>query len=146
MSSQIDQVDGRGAFPFCSVLATVKAPKLMGAVIRSLAVWCLTLSLVGGIWLPAESSGLADADGICGPVLAVGNAASRFVPDHGQTPQTEHCLFCHWRQTMASASAAAFVAIASPVDAGRAPATVASFDLVLVDIGSTASRGPPAIS
>jgi hypothetical protein len=118
----------------------------MRRAIRQLTLLAALLPLLAGSWLPADSSTAADADGICGPVLRLDHRVNRVTADHGQTPQTEHCLFCHWLQTMASASAAAFVAIASPVDAGRAPAALASVGLVLVDIGSTASRGPPAIS
>jgi len=118
----------------------------MRRFLRTLTVLAAMLSLVAGSWLPGDAATLTDADGICGPVLSVGSSGSRVGEDHGQSAQKPHCLVCHWRHTMASASAAAFVAISDPIEAGRAPAGRPAPQLTTTDVGAAAPRGPPTLS
>ena len=118
----------------------------MRRFLRTLTVLVAMLSLVAGSWLPGDSAQLTDADGICGPALSVGATGSRVAEDHGQSAQKPHCLFCHWRHTMASASAAAFVAIAGPVEAGRAPVGRPTPQPTTIDVSAAAPRGPPTLS
>jgi len=118
----------------------------MRPFLRKLTVLVALCSLLAGSWLPGDSAAAADADGICGPALALGANASRVSDDHGPSAQKPHCLVCHWRHTMASASAAAFVAIAGPIEAGRAHAGRPSPEPTTIDAGAAAPRGPPTVS
>ena len=118
----------------------------MRRFLRTFAVLVTTFSLVGGSWLPGDAAVVADPDGICGPVLAVGKTASQLDTDHSSSAQKPHCLYCHWRHTMASASAVAFVAIAGPIEAVHAPIGRPSPEPSAIDVGATAPRGPPSAS
>ena len=118
----------------------------MRLALRKLTVLAAMLSLLAGVWLPGDGGAFTDADGICGPVLALARAGTIVGQDHAQSAQTPHCLFCHWRHTMASASAVAFVAIPGPLDVGRVPAGAVSIDPSVAEIGNAAPRGPPATS
>ena len=104
------------------------------------------LSLLGGSWLPGDAANAADSDGICGPVFAQGTAGIRLAEDHGAAGQKPHCLYCHWRHTMASASAAAFVAVPGPIEAGLAPFGRPSPQPATTEVGAAAPRGPPSLS
>ena len=113
---------------------------------KQLTVLVALFSLLAGSWLPGEATTVADADGICGPAQRLGHTGSRISAEHGASAQKPHCLVCHWRHTMASASAAAFVAIAGPVEAGRAPSGKPSPQPTTIDAGAAAPRGPPSVS
>lgn len=118
----------------------------MRVVVRNLAVWWVTLSLLAGAWLPlVAGSAVVDADGICGPVLVLERSVEHF--EATQPPvRDQHCLFCHWRQTMSSAAASAIVAVAMPADIGPCAIRPATHGPALVETGSPAPRGPPAVS
>jgi len=118
----------------------------MRQAVRKLTVLAAMLSLLAGVWLPTDGGTFTDADGICGPVLALDRAGTVVDQDHAQSGQKPHCLFCHWRHTMASASVAALVVVPGPVDAGRVPAGRGAADPALVELGHSSPRGPPAIS
>ena len=117
----------------------------MREVCRRLTVLAAILSLLAGSWLPADTSAFADADGICGPVLAGDQSTARLNADQ-PAPHGQHCLFCHWRHTMASAATAAPAVIALPIEAGRAPAIPPSLDPTLIHTSAATPRGPPAVS
>src|SRR5262245_60485095 len=117
----------------------------MRRFLRTLTVLVAMFSLVGGTWLPADASAVVDADGICGPVLSQGMASSRVAEAHGAAGQ-KHCLYCHWRHTMASASAAAFVAVPGPIEAGLIVAGRPSPQPTITEVGAAAPRGPPSLA
>jgi hypothetical protein len=111
---------------------------------RHLIVLAAMLSLVGGSWLPSDDV-LADSDGICGRPLTGDGLSATLSQDKTPTGKSQHCLFCHWRHTMASASAVAFVAIAGPVEAGRIQDGRPAPEPLIADAGISAPRGPPTL-
>ena len=118
----------------------------MRAVSRYLAVWAIAFSLLAGLWMPMTARfDVADADGVCGPILALASAVQRL--DEGQpAPQSSHCVLCHLRHDLAGAFVSTTVQLPSPVNAALVvagqPARGYSADV----IGHTPPRGPPAVS
>jgi hypothetical protein len=118
----------------------------MRPLIRRFAVWAALLSLLGGVWLPfVAGSAVIDADGICGPVLVLEHSVRHFEATPPSTSD-QHCLFCHWRHTMASAAASTIVGVAQPADIGPTAFRFSTHGPDLVVVGSPSPRGPPAVS
>jgi hypothetical protein len=112
--------------------------------IRVVAVWAAILSFAAGSWLPsAAGPASADADGICGPVLAFGRTVLHFEASQ-PAPASGHCLFCHWRHTMATASAPDVVAVVRPADVARLPLAPPVQGAAVVAVGARVPRGPPS--
>ncbi len=118
----------------------------MPSRIRRFAVWAALLSLLGGVWLPfVAGSAVVDADGICGPALALEHSVRHF--EATPPPISDwHCLFCHWRHTMASAASSAIVDVVRPADIGPSVLASSTHGPDLVVIGSPSPRGPPVNS
>jgi hypothetical protein len=118
----------------------------MRATVRNLAVWSVTLALLAGLWLPMTARfDVADADGVCGPVLTLANAVQRL--DKAQpAAQSSHCVLCHLRHDMAGAFVSAIVQLATPVDVSSVVAGRPARGHNAVVVGHTPPRGPPAVS
>jgi hypothetical protein len=118
----------------------------MRAVSRYLAVWSVALSLLAGLWMPMTARfDVADADGVCGPLVAFTNAVPRL--DEAQPrAQGGHCVLCHLRHDLAGAFVSAVVQVASPVDASSVVAGHPARGHNAVVVGHTPPRGPPAVS
>jgi hypothetical protein len=118
----------------------------MRATVRNLAVWSVTLALLAGLWLPMTARfDMADADGICGPVVAVANGIHR-IAEAQPVPQSSHCVLCHLRHDLAGAFVSAIVQLASPVDAASVVAGRPARGHNAVVVSHTPPRGPPAVS
>jgi hypothetical protein len=114
---------------------------------RRLTVLVALLSLLGGSWLPADTNGFADNDGICGPTLAVDQPVTSVSQDQTSADHPpQHCMFCHWRHTMASASAAVAASIGAPIYVGQIFAVPTPVDPAVVASSAATPRGPPAIA
>jgi hypothetical protein len=85
----------------------------------SLAAWAVASSIVAGAWLPFLGvPDTRDADGICGPVLVFGPTVVHF-EQADRHAMNGHCLFCHWRASMANAFAAGRTRALLPLDDGE---------------------------
>lgn len=118
----------------------------MTLAFRRLAVWAAVVSLLAGGWLPLGSlSSRSDADGVCGPTLVLAHSIQHFeTARSSQGP--EHCAFCHWRHTMASASAADLVTAVRPADAIQPVVVPAVEQPTSRPLSGRDPRGPPAVS
>lgn len=118
----------------------------MRAVSRYLAVWSVALSLLAGLWMPMTARfDVADADGVCGPLLTFANAVQR-LDEARPGAQSSHCVLCHLRHDLAGAFVSAIVQLASPVDALSVVAGRPARGHSAVVVGHTPPRGPPAVS
>jgi hypothetical protein len=88
---------------------------------------------------------VADADGVCGPVVAFANAL-RHLDEAQPAAQGSHCVLCHLRHDLAGAFVSAIVQLASPIDAVGVVAGRPAQGHNAVVVGHTPPRGPPAIS
>ena len=117
----------------------------MHRLVRGLAAWLVTLSLLGGMALPySADASVIDPDGACGPVLITDHLKLGF--ESPLAPQgPEHCVLCHWWNAMANASTAHVVQLAAPADvhAHGLPSLPLRADLEAS--GHTSPRGPPSL-
>ena len=114
----------------------------MRSTTRVLTAWVLALSLFSGSFVAYTAVPTADADGACGPVLALAHTTDHF--EVARAALSDHCALCHLWNAMASAYTSSGAFIAPPeVDSTerlRPPSDRAD----LVVLGEASPRGPPA--
>jgi uncharacterized membrane protein len=114
------------------------------SAIRLLTAWVLTLSLFSGSFAAYTAVPTADADGACGPVIALAHSTDHF--EVARPALSDHCALCHLWNAMASASVSDGALIAPPdVDfTERLRPSSDRGDLIV--LGEASPRGPPARS
>lgn len=117
----------------------------MDPLVRRLASWLVTVSLLAGMALPfSAGSPVVDPDGACGPVVIADHLTQSF-----ESPlsldRPDHCVLCHWWNAMASASTLHIVQVAPPSTATASLRPLAPLRAELVADGHAAPRAPPSL-
>ena len=117
----------------------------MGRLLRSLASWAVTLSLLSATALPyTAGSPVVDPDGACGPVLIADHLTQSFeAPLSVDRP--DHCVLCHWWNAMASASTTHTATFAPPATTTALVLPASPLRGDLDGGGHAAPRAPPSL-
>ena len=114
----------------------------MRSATRLVTAWVLTLSLFSGSFAAYTAVPAADADGACGPVIALAHTTDHF--EVARAALTDHCALCHLWNAIASAAVSGSAVVAPP-DLDPAVPLRRSFDRAdLIVLGEASPRGPPA--